>query len=201
MDISPDHILPRRYARKSFGLLAVAILGLLVVQGCTYSAQDPGVTGRESIGTSGVNVNELAPAPEVGHPAPDFALVDLEGNLLHLSDLRGEVVFINFWATWCPPCRAEMPEMEAVYQEYKDKDVLVIGVDIKETDNEVIQFVRQGGYSWRFVIDTTGEVAANYEITAIPTSFFLDRAGIIRAINVGAMTKRAMGEKLADAMK
>ncbi len=176
--------------RAILGLLVVALLGLLVVQACTPSAQTIRDGGQEA--TIGVKVGDLA---------PDFTLTDLEGNLLRLSDLRGKVVFINFWATWCPPCRAEMPEIEAIHQEYKDKGVVVIGLDILESEDEVRQFVEQGGYSWTFVIDTTGEVAASYNVTAIPKSFFIDREGIIRAVNIGAMTKRAMEAKLDEAMR
>ncbi|MFC1995688.1 peroxiredoxin family protein [Chloroflexota bacterium] len=159
------------------GLLPIVLLGLLVVQGCTSST------------------------PEVGYPAPDFTLSDLEGNRLRLSDLRGKVVFVNFWATWCPPCRVEMPEMEMVYQEYKDKDVVVLGVDILQPEDEVRQFVQEGGYSWTFVIDTTGEVAESYNIQTMPTSFFIDREGIIRAVNIGRMLSGAMEVKLFEAMK
>ncbi len=176
-----------------WGVLAAAMLALLLTQNCSPSAQDTG-----NIEAKG---GELVPAPEVGYPAPDFTLVDLNGDQLRLSDLRGKVVFINFWATWCPPCRAEMPEIEAVHQEYKDKDVVVIGVDLFEPEDEVRQFVQRGGYSWTFVIDTTGEVTASYRVAAIPTSFFIDRAGIIRAVHIGAMTKRVMEAKLAEAMR
>ena len=176
--------------RLVLGLLMLVLLGLLPAQDIK--------TGQ----------GELPPAPKVGHPAPDFTLTDLEGNSVTLSDFRGKVIFINFWTQWCPPCRAEMPEIEAIYQEYQDKDVVVIGVDILVSEiakgydeSEVRQFVQQGGYSWTFVLDTTGEVTRNYAITAIPTSFFVDKEGVIRAVNVGAMTKRAMESKLAEAMK
>ena len=77
----------------------------------------------------------------------------------------------------------------------------MFGVDIRETEEEVLQYVQQGGYSWTFVLDTSGEVSANYKIAAIPTSFFIDREGIIQAVNIGAMTKRAMEAKLAEAMR
>ncbi|MDP2932391.1 MAG: TlpA disulfide reductase family protein [Chloroflexota bacterium] len=137
----------------------------------------------------------------MGHPAPDFTLLDLEGNRVTLSDFRGKVVFINFWASWCPPCRAEMPDIEAVYQKYKDKGVVVIGIDIMEPEDVVRQFVRQGGYSWTFVLDSTGEIARDYRIAAIPTSFFLDKDGIIKTTYIGAMTQRAMESKLAEAMR
>jgi len=188
-----------------FILAVVVIMGILAVQGCTPSAQD--ITQERQPGPPAPS--ELPPVPEVGRLAPDFTLPDLEGNSVTLSDFRGKVVFINFWTQWCPPCRAEMPEIEALYQEYKDKDVVVIGVDILVweilkgyDESDVRQYVQQGGYSWTFVIDTTGEVTRNYGVTVIPTSFFVDKEGIIQAVKVGGpMTKRAMESRLAEAMK
>ncbi len=191
-----------RYRRVIPGLLAVALLGfLLAIQGCASSVQDTVGSSQEGSSTTGPKGSELAPAPEIGRLAPDFTLVDLEGNSVTLSDFRGKTVFVNFWATWCPPCRAEMPEIEAVYQEYKDKGVVVIGVDILEPEDVVRQFVEQGGYSWIFILDATGAVSDDYRITAIPTSFFIDKDGIIQVVNIGAMTKRAMENKLAEAMR
>ncbi len=191
-----------RYHLVIPGLLAVALLGfLLAIQGCAPSVQDTEGSSQEGSSTTGPKGSELAPAPEIGRLAPDFTLVDLEGNQVSLSDFRGKTVFVNFWATWCPPCRAEMPEIEAVYQEYKDKGVVVIGVDILEPEDVVRQFVEQGGYSWTFVLDATGGVSDDYRITAIPTSFFIDREGIIQAVNIGAMTKRAMENELTKAMR
>ncbi len=167
-----------RSGRVVFILLAVVLLGLLAVPACTPS--------------SAVSVGELA---------PDFTLVDLEGNQVSLSDFRGKTVFINFWATWCPPCRAEMPEIEAIYQEYTDKDVVVIGVDLWQSDDVVRQYIQEDGYSWTFVTDTTGVVTANYEVKAIPTSFFIDKEGIIQVVHVGMMTKRVIEDELAKAME
>ncbi len=178
-----------------FILAGALIMGILAAAGCTPSAQD--ITRQPGPPPP----SKLPPVPEVGRLAPDFILTDLEGNRISLSDFRSKVVFINFWATWCPPCRAEMPEIEAIYQEYQNKDVVVIGIDILEAEDEVRQFVQEGGYSWTFVIDTTGGVTADYGVTAIPASFFLDKEGVIRAVNIGAMTKRAMESQLAKAMK
>ncbi|MDP6102831.1 MAG: redoxin domain-containing protein [Dehalococcoidia bacterium] len=165
-------------------LLAVVVV-LLMAQAC-FSSQDVG-GGQGNIA--------------LGQHAPDFTLADLNGNRVNFSDFRGKVVFINFWATWCPPCRAEMPEIEAVYQEYKDRDVVVLSVDILELEDKVRQFVEKGGYSWVFVMDSTGEISKDYAIGAIPTSIFVDVDGIIRAVNIGAMTKRVMESRLAEAMK
>ncbi len=176
MNNLPGRSKSRSY-RLALGTLALTLVMLVVIQGCANNA------------------------PEVGYPAPDFTLKDLDGNTVRLSDLRGKVIFINFWATWCPPCRAEMPEIEAVHQEYKDKGVVVLGVDISEPESTVRQYIQEGGFSWTIVLDKTGEVSRDYQITAIPTSFFLDREGIIRVVNIGAMTKRAMEAKLAEAMR
>lgn len=174
--------------RAAWGLLAIALLWLVAAQGCTSSDQD-------------VNGDELAPAPKVGRLAPDFTLSDLEGDQVSLSDFRGKTVLLNFWATWCPACRVEMPDIEAMYQKYKDKDVAVIGVDLLESKGRVFDFVQRGGYSWVFVIDAKGEVARDYRIIDIPTSFFVDSEGIIRAVNIGAMSEETIEAKLASAMR
>lgn len=195
MNNLPGRCKSRSY-RLALGMLALTLVALVVIQGCANNNPD----SDRGAGT-GAQAVELEPAPEVGHPAPDFTLRDLDGNAVRLSDLRGEVVFINFWATWCPPCRAEMPEIEAVHQEYKDKGVVVLGVDISEPASTVRQYIQQGGFSWTIVLDSIGEVARDYQIAAIPTSFFIDQEGIIRAVNIGAMTKRAMEAKLAEAMR
>lgn len=156
----------------------VITIGLLVLPGCGLTA-----------------------APVVGCPAPDFTLTDLDGNAVRLSDFRGKVVFLNFWATWCPPCRAEMPAMEELYREYRDKGVVIIGVDLGESRSSVKSFVEENGYSWTFVIDSTGEVARDYMVTGIPSSFFIDKDGIIRALQVGSMSRATMEARLAEAMK
>lgn len=185
-----------------FILAGALIMGILAAAGCTPSAQ--GITRQPGPPAP----SKLPPVPEIDRLAPDFTLTDLDGNSVTLSDFRGKVVFINFWTQWCPSCRAEMPEIEAIYQEYKSQDVVVIGVDILVSEifkgydeSDVRQFVQQGGYSWAFVLDTTGEVTTNYNVATIPTSFFLDKEGVIRAVTIGAMTKRAMESQLAKAMK
>jgi thiol-disulfide isomerase/thioredoxin len=132
--------------------------------------------------------------------APDFTLTTLDGDSITLSDFRGKTVFINFWATWCSPCRAEMPDIEAIYQEYKNKDVVVIGVDLGEDEDKVRRFVQDGGYNWIFTLDEAVKVGSEYRVRAIPTSFFLDQDGIIKAIQIGTMSKSAMEVQLAVAM-
>ncbi len=181
-----------RTGRVTLALLALALIGLLAAQGCASSTQNQTVNQEGTTRAIGANVGDLA---------HDFTLADVEGNQVTLSDFRGKTVFVNFWATWCPPCRSEMPAIEALYQEYKDRDVVVIGVDLYESRDKVRKFVQGGGYSWLFVIDDTGEVARNYRIRAVPTSFFLDSEGIIREVTIGAMNKKTMESKLAKALR
>ena len=138
---------------------------------------------------------------ELDKPAPDFTLKDLDGNTVRLSDFLGKVVFLNFWATWCPPCRNEMPDIEKVHWKYKDRDVVVLGIDLRENASTVRPFVEDGGYTWTFLLDTTGEVGSMYSVSAIPTSYFVDRNGIIRAVVIGGMTGATMEAKLAQAME
>lgn len=134
----------------------------------------------------------------VGNPAPDFALQDLQGRTVRLSDLRGRPVLINFWATWCGPCRKEMPELQRFYARYGDQMEL-LGVDLAEPRERVEAFVRQGGYGWTFVLDSSGRVAEQYLVMGLPTSFFVDAEGIVRARHIGPMTYRQMEQYAAQA--
>jgi thiol-disulfide isomerase/thioredoxin len=181
-------------------LLVVTLLGLLAVQACKVTYQSGTSDGQEATESTTNDEQKATVGVNVGELAPDFSLADLDGNQISLSDFRGETVFVNFWATWCPPCRAEMPEMEAIYQEYKNKDVVIIGIDVRETKGEVLQYVQANGYNWTFVLDTTGAVTGTYKVPAIPTSFFINREGIIQTVNIGPMTKRAMEIELAKSM-
>jgi peroxiredoxin len=178
-------------SRAILALLVLVVPGLLAAQGCVYSTNFEGENGGQGTGGSG---------PRVGQLAPDFTLMDLDGDPITLSDYRGKIVFLNFWATWCPPCRQEMPAIESFYNEHKDEDVVVIGVDLRETVAEVRHFIEEGGYTWTFVIDTNGQVNRDYRVIAIPASFFLDREGVIRAKTVGPMTRQAMEASLSMAM-
>lgn len=128
----------------------------------------------------------VASVPEVGRPAPDFTASDLDGRPVRLSDLRGKPVLINFWATWCPPCREEMPQIEAFYRRHRDQ-VEVLGVGVGETAEQVRAFLKDNPYSWRFVVDPDLKVADRYRVFGIPVSYFIDKDGIIRGFYMGAM--------------
>lgn len=140
---------------------------------------------------SGANVR-------VGHAAPDFRLPDLEGNQVSLSDHRGEVVLVNFWATWCPPCRVEMPDMEAVYRAHRDEGFEILGVDQREPKELVEEFVTERGFSWIFLLDEDFDVSREYSATSIPRSILVDRDGTVAHIWTGTLTRAQLEQQLAQ---
>lgn len=139
---------------------------------------------------------EVVPAADIGSPAPHFELAQLGGDYLSLADLQGKVVLINFWATWCTPCRAEMPEMQRVYDRYKDEGFEVVAINLQESEVTVKGFVNQLGLTYPIVYDITGEVFDNYLVRPLPTSYFLDREGIIRFKFVGAMSEEDIEQRV-----
>jgi len=124
---------------------------------------------------------------DVGYTAPEFKLKNLSGGQLSLSSLRGKVVLINFWATWCGPCKAEMPSMEDLYRNYKrdDFEILAVSVDTV-TDNRVRDFVQRYGFTFPVLLDNQFTVNQVYEARVLPTSILIDRKGIIRERILGA---------------
>lgn len=125
----------------------------------------------------------------VGTIAPDFELKDINtGQLVKLSELRGRPVWVNFWATWCPPCAEEMPEMQKLYDQYRHSDLALLGVDVQESETSVRNFTTNGNFTWTFLLDTDGSVVDRYMVGGLPTHFFIDKTGTIRAIYAGALS-------------
>lgn len=123
---------------------------------------------------------------EVGNIAPDFELKLLTGEATKLSDYRGKKVMLNFWATWCPPCKAEMPEMQQFYEATKD-EVATLGVNM-DPHADVAGFVKNMGITFPILLDEKNEVNKDYQIISIPTTFFIDENGVITHKFIGAMT-------------
>ncbi|MDR6224827.1 thiol-disulfide oxidoreductase ResA [Desmospora profundinema] len=125
----------------------------------------------------------------VGEQAPDFELQTLDGDTLKLSDLEGKAVLVNFWATWCKPCRDEMPAIQSVYNRYKDQDFVVVGVNIAETPVSVKAFARQLELDFPIVLDRNREVTRLYNIGPIPSSVLLDKDGKVVRKHDGQMVE------------
>ncbi len=174
---------PTGWILLAAGLLLGLGLGLLIFRGFPSreaSLQGPGPNGVTQ--TPGV-----IPASWIGSPAPEFALLDLEGLTERLSQYRGDVVLLNFWATWCEPCRVEMPAIDKRYQSLKDKGFVVLGIDFDEPASEVRSFRDQVKVTFPLMLDPGGKVQAMYRVLGYPTSFFVDRQGIIRLMHIGIM--------------
>lgn len=122
----------------------------------------------------------------------DFELEDLNGNKITLSELKGKKVFLNFWATWCPPCKTEMPDIEKLYQETKDSDVVILAVNVGEDKKTVQDFITKNNYTFTVLLDTTGEVSQLYQVTGIPTSYFIDTEGYLDDGVQGAISLESM---------
>jgi cytochrome c biogenesis protein CcmG/thiol:disulfide interchange protein DsbE len=143
---------------------------------------------------SGTSTAGLIPAPSQGFLAPDFTLNTPEGESVTLSKLRGQAVLVNLWATWCPPCRAEMPAIQKLYDEYKDQGFVVLGLNMTYQDNPaaVIPFVQKNQLTFPILIEGTGDVAKKYELRSLPSSFFIDRNGIIQEVVIGGPMSEAL---------
>ncbi len=133
-------------------------------------------------------------APQAGFLAPDFSLPTLDGNTIRLSDLRGRPVLVNVWASWCPPCKAEMPAIQAVQERYRDEGLVVLAVNAATQDSPEAarQFIETGRYTFVVPLDMQGEVARSYRIRSLPTSFFIDTDGVIQQTVVGGPMAEAL---------
>jgi thiol-disulfide isomerase/thioredoxin len=123
--------------------------------------------------------------PRTELAATDFTLQTLEGNKVSLSSYRGKLVFLSFWATWCGPCKQELPSMQALYDKLKGKGFTVVAVDLAEDSKTVKEFVKANGMTFPVLLDTDGKVGGTYEARSIPTNYLLDRDGKILARIVG----------------
>jgi peroxiredoxin len=143
-----------------------------------------------------VNSTGRPPAPELGHPAPDFTLLTADGTAISLSDFRGQPVLINFWATWCPPCRAEIPALESAWRDLEGQAV-VLGVDVQESAETVTDFMSDNEMTYPVLLDGTADVARMYRVRAFPTSYLIDAHGVVVEIYSGPVSEPLVRARLA----
>jgi peroxiredoxin len=126
---------------------------------------------------------------QIGDQAPDFSLADLQGNQVRLSRLRGKVVVLNFWATWCPPCRNELPDLQSFYADYQSRGVIVLGINQREAIDLVQDFRDNQKLTFPILLDHDGQVGDRYHVDSLPRTIFLDRSGVIRSVLHGQITR------------
>ena len=177
--------------KKTTGTILLILTGVLMFSGMmnTVSAD----SSRASDPQTEKEEEEL-------YPAPEWDLYDQYGKKHKLEDYRGKYIFLNFWATWCPPCRAEMPDIQALYEENsqeEDSDLVILGVAFpgynKEKDEEgIAEFLYENGYTYPTLMDTGADLLYGYGITAYPTTFMIDKEGNLFGYVTGSISKETM---------
>ncbi len=181
--------------RRAWSFLAIgALLGLsagLVAWG--------GFPEPRTVATpSGATALTPVAAPVVGGLAPDFEAVEISGGDFHLGQARGRIVVLNFWATWCEPCRAEMPLLEARSRGHEPEGLIVVGVNFDEPADLVSAFQAELGLTFPIVLDPGARIQALYHVLGYPTTFFVDGSGVIRFIHIGSMDEAQLDGYLRE---
>ncbi len=153
------------------------------------------VTLPATLQTAGLEVS-----PAEAALAPDFLLERLDAGEIRLSELRGQPVILNFWATWCKPCRTEMPQFVEAYDRYRDQGLVIVGVNLQEGKSIVRPFAEDFGIEFPIAIDRDGEVGDRYRLLGLPTTFFIDREGVIRGLFTGPFVETSGGKSVQGAI-
>jgi len=180
----------RRVGPLFAGLFVGVGLGAAFIYGLLRPSDPPKFSEVFDDSSSNVGIS-------VGDQAPDFKLITLSGETIALEDLRGHPVLINFWATWCGPCRLEMPAFQERYVQYKP-DLRVIAVNFDENKEDVQTFVNELELTFDILLDPGAEVQKLYQIRGYPTSFFIDADGIIQVQHIGLIVESQLDEYLAE---
>ena len=167
-----------------FAVIAVAIGVVFMFIPSDVSAQNNNAVSDNVV--SALRSAGISTRAQGAEPV-DFTLPLLDGTDFTLSQQKGKVIFLNFWATWCPPCRDEMPSMEALYQRFKDSGLEIIAVNLRESSNDVNAFMNQYKLTFPAALDSRGSVGAMYNVRAIPTTYIIDRRGLIVGQLVGSI--------------
>jgi peroxiredoxin len=182
-------------------------LGLVVaiVAGLLYLQSRGGPSENDAFGSielpAAKNATDQPPSAAAGRAAPDFLLETLGGGTLRLSDLQGRPLVVNFWASWCPPCRAEMPLLISASEKNQPAGLTVIGVNLRESAARAGAFAQDFGISFPLVLDRDGEVARTWRVggpqEGLPSTYFIGRDGVVRRVVYGAITERTLAEGLS----
>jgi len=171
-----------------FGL-AVGALVFFSAPTASPSASAPSSSTSQASAVAFQSANPVsAPPPAVGAPAADFSLADVSGQTVKLSDFKGQVVLLNFWATWCGPCQLEMPTIEKTYEAWKAQGLAVVAVEVGDPLPDVQSFANQNRLTFRVLWDEKATVSNLYQISVLPTSFVIDREGKITQQEIGMLS-------------
>ncbi len=173
-------------------LATLTIMGItaVIIAGVAFLVNQPSsASGVTPVTVSGSPTGE---APRVGKPAPDFTATAVDGKRVTLSSLKGQAVWLTFGASWCQPCRAENPDIQATYEKFKATGVVVVQVYMSENAAAVADYTSRVGLTYLRVPDPDERLASEYRILGIPSHFFIDRSGLLRAMKIGSLDLPAM---------
>ena len=179
-------------------LVAILSVGLVTISGCNGDAPDGGGPNVSGLGTiTGVSAGSDSDLG-IGKPAPDFWFTTDQGESTSLSAFRGKIVLLNFWATWCGPCRSEIPYIQRIYNEWSEEELVMLAINVSEGADDVTSFVQSNSLSFPVLLDSQGQVAARYLVPGLPTTFFMDKQGLIQEVKVGAFQSTAQIESILN---
>jgi len=195
---APAIVRAPRGARVPGRLTTIAVLlvtGALILAAAYLTNRGPDSTGLTDVNLTG---SATGPAPVIGQAAPALSATYADGSPFKLADLKGKIVWLSFGASWCQPCRAENADIEATYEAFKAKGVVVVQVFMDEDTAAVTDYAGRVGITYLEVPDPSSQLSTEYRILGIPTHFFIDRDGILRQIKVGTLQADAMAQTLTD---
>lgn len=170
-----------------FGIVILIVVGLIILLWTGLARKEP-LTGASGVA-------------QINRPAADFTLPLFSGGNITLSSLRGNPVVLNFWASWCPPCREEAPTLEKIWQVYKDKDVTFIGVNIQDREADARAYIEEFGITYPNGPDIGGRITIDYGVSGIPVTFFVNREGRIVSRWVGAISERLLRARIEEILQ
>lgn len=170
-------------------ILPVMLISVLLIAGCS-DQPEPDISGISWITACDEYTGQ---GLQAGDPAPEFQFQNADGQAIALSDLRGKVVIVNFWATWCVWCNKEMPYIQQVYDEWQGKGLVLLAIDLGEDADVVAEFIQEQGIPFPVLLDREGKVTIQYfkgMDASIPRTFFIDKDGILQYIQTGAFSSK-----------
>lgn len=189
---------------KNRNIIVIVILAIVLIGGMYFFdnkenkdgqiKEEPSVVTETPGNAEAPTTSNYPNMAVAGKIAPDFTLKNLSGEDVTLSDYKGKIVIINFWATWCVWCDAEMPDIQKIQEE--NDDVVVLAVDVKEDIKDVKAYIEKGGYDFEVLLDSTGEISKVYLVNVFPNSIFIDKEGVVLGKIEGAMNYARMDEIL-----
>ena len=163
-----------------------SVIAAIILVGAIWTIITPNLANVE-------NEIERVESPVEGNPAPDFQLPDINGFNYRLSDFAGRVVVLNFWASWCTPCKVEMPAFQSAAGEYSIDEVIILGINVTNQDElvNVLAFLEENGITFPVLLDQAGSTSNLYQVFSMPTTYFIDKEGTIRKVIIGGPVSKA----------